>query len=322
MIMRLVLVAVLAAVSVVAAPLDEAKGLIEAKSFEEARPLLEKAYKIAANEAEAALLLTQVCNELGDWKAGVTYGKRAVKLLPDNPDAHYQYAVALRQKMTNSGKMKAMFTIGTYKDELEIVLKLDPKNADALAEQIGFLTNAPGVAGGDLDEAEEGLARLEKLDWLLAKQMQLGIEMKREDTLAAKNVTKEILKRYPNESSTHATYGYLLQQDNKFEEADEQFAQLLEDDDHQIAMTALYQRGRTRVLGKYELEEAILMFESYLLKLDDDSPGLPSEAGALWRIGMAYELLGQIENARTAYKKAIKLEPDFKEAKKALKKLK
>jgi tetratricopeptide (TPR) repeat protein len=133
---------------------------------------------------------------------------------------------------------------------------------------------------------------------------------------------KQILNRYPNESPIRAAYGYLLQQENQFKQADEQFVQLLEDDDHQIAMTALYQRGRTRVLGKYELEEAILMFESYILKLDDDSPGLASEAGALWRIGMAYELLGQTENARTAYKKAVKLEPDFKEAKKSLKKLK
>lgn len=322
MMLRILFILLLTTVTAIAGSLDEARGLIEEGRFEEAMPLLEKALKKSVSEAEAVLLLTRVCNALEDWESGVKYGKRAVKLLADETDAHYEYAVALRTKMSNVGKTRAMFTIGKYKSELKTAINLDPKNVDALTERIGFLINAPGIAGGDLEEAEKEVVKLEKLDWLVAKQMQLGIEMQREDILAAIKVSKEILKRHPDHAGTLSVFGYLLQQNDQFKEADAQFEQLVDSEDKEVALAALYQRGRTRVLGNYQLDEAITMFETYIERLGAGSPKLPSEAAAFWRIGMTYQNLGQLDHARGAYERALKIEPDFKEARDSLKKLK
>ena len=322
MMLRILFIFLLTAVTAIAGSLDEARGLIEEERFEEARPLLEKALKNSAAEAEALLLLTRVCNAMEDWESGVKYGKRAVKLLPDETDAHYQYAVALRMKMSNVGKTRAMFTIGSYKKGLKTAISLDPTNVDALTERIGFLINAPGIAGGDLDEAEKEVVKLEKIDWLVAKQMQLGIEMKREDILGAIKVSEEILKRHPDHAGTRSALGYLLQRNDQFKEADVQFAQLVESEDKEVAMAALYQRGRTRVLGNFQLDEAITMFETYIERLGAGFSDLPSEAAALWRIGLAYQNLGQLDHARGAYESALEIEPDFKEARQSLKKLK
>ena len=88
--------------------LEEARSLIDQEQFEMARSLLETAVKNPANEAEASLLLTSTFDELGDWKSAVKYGEKATELLPKSSDAHYRYAVALRTKMMNSGKMKAI----------------------------------------------------------------------------------------------------------------------------------------------------------------------------------------------------------------------
>lgn len=319
---NLFLVLLFQALSAFGGPLEEARSFIDQKDYESARPLLETAVKNPDTKAQASLLLTSTCSELGDWKSAVKYGEIATELLPENSDAHYQYAVALRTKMTNTGKMKAMFTIGAYKDALAAALKFDPHNTDALSERIGYLINAPGIAGGDLDDAEKELINLEKLDWKLAKQMQITLGVKREDSPAAIRVAREILERYPEDVEVRWFLGLLLQQNNQFREADAQFAQIVDDQEYDLGLRALYQRARSRLLGDYELEEAIRIFELYLSKLGEPSPRLASKAVTLWRIGMTQEKLGHLDKARVSYRAALKLEPDLKEAKKALKKLK
>ena len=49
--------------------------------------------------------------------------------------------------------------------------------------------------------------------------------------------------------------------------------------------------------------------------------GIPSPSSAHWRLGNAYQQLGQIEKARQAYTEALSLDGDNEEAKKALKSL-
>ncbi len=318
MIFRTVVLVLLSAVAAIAGPLERGEGLINDGEYSQAIPFLEQAAKNAGTEAEAVLLLTQAYNQLDDWESGVKYGKRAVKLAPKTADAHYRYAVALRLKMSNVGKTRALFTVRTYKKEVKLAVTLDPTHIDALTERIGFLINAPGVAGGDLEEAETELIKLEKLDWLVAKQMQLGIEVKREDVLAAINVSKEILKRYPDNLEIRLALGQLLQQENRFTEADVQFGLLVESDDAEAQLGALYQRGRSRVLGKYESDDAIEMFETYIKRLGKGSSRLPSEAAARWRMGMAYENLGRVDAARASFEWALRLDPDLKEAGKSL----
>jgi tetratricopeptide (TPR) repeat protein len=322
MILRALLILTLAAATVFAGSLDQAKDLIDEGQFAEAKLLLEKALKDSATEAQAAFLLTRACNGSGNWKDGVEYGKRAAELLPNSSEAHYEYAVALRNKMSNVGIMKAMLALGTYKDELKAAIELDPKNTDALSERIGYLTNAPGIAGGDLDEAEREAAKLEKLDWQLAKQMQIGIKAARKDTPAAVAIAHELLARYPDDTDAHSSLGFALQLDEQWKAADEQFAIVAAHEDREVALPALYQRGRTRILGEYALEEAVGFFGEYIEKIGDGFPGLPDQAAAHWRCGMAQELLGQKAAARTSYERAVELNPDFAEAKQALKKLK
>jgi len=318
---RSLLVLLLAAGTVFAGSLDDARALIDKGEYEQARPLLEKALDDPTSEAEAALLLTRSCNALGDWAAGVQYGKRAAKLLPSSSEAHYEYAVALRNKMSSVSKVKAMLVLGTYKDELKKAIELDPTNSDAITERIGFLVNAPGFAGGDLDEAERESRALEKTDWVLGKQMQIDVAMAREDIPAAIGISREILDKRPDDAATRLTLGTLLQQNGQYRDADLLYLKLLEHDDRLVALSALYQRGRTRVVGGFELEEAITIFESYIERLGEGSPQLPTESYALWRIGNAYEKLGDTARARSSYEKALELDPDAEHVKDSLKAL-
>lgn len=88
---------------------------------------------------------------------------------------------------------------------------------------------------------------------------------------------------------------------------------------HRLA--ALYQRGRARVLGSYEAERAVELFGAYIESLDEDLLDLPSRSDACWRQGLAYEQLGRADAAKAAYREALRLDPDHKQSRQALRKL-
>ncbi len=316
-------VLLLLALPVGAGPLDQVTELIESGDFEQARSLLEAAAEQPGNDGDELILLTRVNTALGDYESGVGYGKAAVKAAPGSSEAHFRYAEALRTKMSNVGKMKAMFTIRTYKSELQKAIELDPKNLDAREEEVGFLIFAPGIAGGSTSKARAKLAELEKLDWRRAKLMQLSLEAKDDDAAALEAVFDALLERFPEDSGIRTRFGYFLQGQERYREADRLFEALTNSEDSVRSLGALYQRARTRILGEFELVEALGFLESYLVQLGEDPDrGLPGPSAVYWRMGNAYEQLEKVVEARKSYERSLKLDPENTSAKKSLAKLK
>ncbi len=316
-------VLLLLALPVSARPVDEATELIDTGEFDRALAILEAAVDQPGDEADELILLTRVSTALGDYESGIGYGKAAVEAAPSSSEAHFRYAEALRTKMSNVGKMKAMFTIRTYKSELKKAIELDPKNLNAREEEVGFLIHAPGIAGGSTSKAREKLADLEKLDWRRAKLMQLQLEGKEKDHAALEAVFDSLLERFPEDSAVRNRYGYFLQGQERYREADRLFAALVGSEEAVRSLGALYQRARTRILGEYELVEALEFLESYLVKLDENpAQGLPGPAAAHWRMGNAYEQLEKNTEARRSYERSLEIDPDNANAKKSLAKLK
>lgn len=300
---------------------ERARALIDSGQLEQARAMLEKTIGDPALAGESLVLLTRICNLEEDHERGVAYGERAVKLLPSSSEAHFRYAVALRQRMSNSGKLKAMTLVGTYKDELARALLLDGGNLDAREEEIGFLLNAPGVAGGDIDKAKVKIGQLKELDWRRGTVLEVAMLRQGDDTEGAIALLKALLARFPEDHASRISLGLCLQQAKRFAEADEQLKPLLAVDDASIALSATYQLARSRVLGRYEQERAIGLLGDYLARFSEGVPGLPSKSAALWRMGQAHEQLRQLGEARECFEKAIALDGGNEEAKKSLKAL-
>ena len=106
----------------------------------------------------------------------------------------------------------------------------------------------------------------------------------------------------------------------RYAEADREFATLQEDEEPRIALNALYQRGRTRVLGEYDQQQAIGFLEEYLARLPAEPEGLPGKESAYWRMGNAYEQLGRADEARRAYETSLGVK-ETEEARKSLRAL-
>ncbi len=319
--LRLTLALLLICAPALADELEEARGLVEAGSFEEARGILEGAIEVPSQRAQGLVLLTEALNGLEEYEEGVKTGEEAVELLPESSEAHLQYAVALRIKMSNVGKMKAMFTVGTYKKELQRAIDLDPGNVDALTEEVGYLGNAPGIAGGDLDKAREKAQELRKYDERAAAQMLAQIEMNDGHPDKAIKALEELVEATPDDWLSRFQLAMMLQGEERYQDADLQFAAVVDGDDRRLSLGALYQQARTRVLGKYDQEKAVELLKEYAKLPAADLTGLPSASSAHWRMGNAYEQLNRKPDARAAYQTALRLDPENKEAKKALKSL-
>lgn len=318
---RIAVICLLISSAALAGSMETARDLIEKREYDRARSLLEKTVADKALEGESRVLLTRICNEQRTWEEGVEQGERAVAILPRSSGAHLQYAIALRLKMTHGSRLKAIFIVGTYKKTLQKALDLDPKNLDAREEEIGFLYQAPGVAGGDKTKARERIEDLKALSRPRAMYFEATLlrnENKNQESIA---VLEALLKEDPGHAHARTTLAFWLQADRKFREANEHFAVLKASDDRQRSLAAQYQMARSHILGTYDQAKAVDLLLDYLRQSPENVPGIPSPSNAHWRLGNSYEQLGQIDKARQAYTTAVSLDGDNQEAREALKNL-
>jgi tetratricopeptide (TPR) repeat protein len=293
-----------------------AREFYEAGRYTEAFELLEPALGSSASPSDL-LLLTSICNRLEDWQCAVEHGKPAAKALASDSGAQFEYALALRHKLSNVSKVKALFMVDDYKEALARSLELDPNNLEAREEEIGYLTNAPSIGGGDKERARERVKELEALDWQRGMKMRAQLEGAEGNEAEVGRIFAQVTERHPEDHAARLRLGFWHQDQQQWRQADGQFAIVSENGNSRQRLDALYQRGRTRILGTYEAAEAVEMFERYVASVDDGLP-VPSRSNARWRQGMAYEQLGQNAEAARAYREAVRLDPDNKDAKRAL----
>jgi len=303
------------------AALDQARELIDAGDPRAAKQILENAISDPDVESAGIVLLTQTCNRLEEFEDGIRYGKRAIELLPESSEAHYRYAEALRIKMQKVNKMKAMFSLSPYKKSLTRAIELDPRNVEARREQIGYLTHAPGFAGGDAELALLRVDELMQIDWRTAMYLRAELETTNKKDDAAVKTYGELLEKHPDDAEGRFQLALLLQRLERFRDADTQFTLLTEHSEPVYAFNALYQMGRSRVLGDYEAERAVDLFQRYIDDASDELSSVPSKSNAYWRLGDAYQLLNRSSDARQAYERALALDRNNDGAKKALKAL-
>jgi predicted Zn-dependent protease len=129
-------------------------------------------------------------------------------------------------------------------------------------------------------------------------------------------IYRELLAEQPEDPAVRTLLATTLLDLKKWPEADEQFAVVAASSDVRWALPAVYQRARTRVVGRYEPEQAVAFLEDYVKRAPADA--VPPPAAAWWRMGNAYEQLGRTGDARRAYQEALSLNPDDRQAKEAL----
>jgi tetratricopeptide (TPR) repeat protein len=271
------------------------------------------------NTAESYYQKARAAYEQDDLDEAADLMEKALELDPDNCEYHWvrgdlQGARAQKGSIfTKVGKAKSC------KKHWERAVELCPDSIKYLEGLMYFNLQAPGIAGGNKDEAERLLQEIYARDSTRGYLANADFAIKDKDYDKAKDIydrlladgrdTLDVLRALGN------MYNYHLE---NYSQARPYYLRVLavEPEDWEI----VYQAGRTAILSETSTREAIEHMQHYLTHPAEKN--LPGHAAAYWRMGMAYEQLGNLDSAYMCYEACLKLEKDYKEAKKALKALK
>lgn len=244
--------------------------------------------------------------------------KKALALQENNSLYHTWLGNTYGRKISTASIFKKPGLAKKIKKHFSRAVELDENNHDAREGLIQFYLEAPGIVGGSKEKAKAHAEILKQKYPLLGYRAFAAIYEKEKKYEQAENSFKAAIQAFPENLNLRFQLGYFYQRTEKFAEAFEVFENMLADSADNLA--ALYQVGRTGAFSGQNLERAEACFKSYLQH--EPGPNNPSKAAAHWRLGMVYEHKKQNDLARQEYQAALRLEPDLKPAKQALKKLK
>ncbi len=283
--------------------------------YSEARDVL---LPIAKDDPEAAYYAGLAYYDAGDVDKAIKWLKKAIKLDEDKSEYYFALGNVYASKSQNSGAIKAFSCAKKLKKNFEKTVELDPGNLQARMVLLQFYMRAPGIVGGDkkrgryhAEEIRQRDPNLGHLAFALIYHLEENYEKAEKEYLA-------VVAALPDSLDYQYALGIFYQEINLPDKAVETFESICEL--HPDELNALYQIGRTGALLGSHLDRA----EECLLLYLQSEPGEddPSLAWANYRLSMVYENGGNVEKAYHCYQTTLKLDPDHKEAKKALKKLK
>jgi cytochrome c-type biogenesis protein CcmH/NrfG len=88
------------------------------------------------------------------YERGRQVAKRALEADPKNVRAHFWYATNTARVAQSLWEVRSLFLLLTVRDEVRMILDLDPKYAPVYALAGNTYAELPGIFGGDLGKAE------------------------------------------------------------------------------------------------------------------------------------------------------------------------
>ena len=327
--------------------------LIQAGHWKRARPLVEQRYQANPGDARSAYLLSQVKAAFGDLEAAVPLAEKAVALDSKRADYHLQLGILCGETAEKASLFAKAGWAHRFKEETDKAATLDPKNLDARFALMEYYLQAPRLMGGSRQKAAdmaEEIGRINLGHGYLA-QARLAQEDKdatREEAaflkaLAAAPEDYEILvsaagfynrdtqRKYdqaekrsrqavkinPGQVSAYSSMAFALAAAERSPELDVALAEAEKNvpDD----LSPYYQAGRALLYTGKDLSRAERYFRKYLGQEPEGEA--PTLAHAHWRLGLVLEKEARKPEAISEIETALRLRPDFSEAKKDLKRL-
>ncbi len=156
--------------------------------------ILEKVLEKYPDNFEANILLSRALLTCGHiiktnkikrieiFSKGKDAAERAIKLDPNNPDAHLFYVTNLSSLGYTKGILNSLFMIPKVRRELDLILKLDPNHVHGLAMNGTFFMYAPSLLGGDIQLSELYLKRAIQLNpHFTTGKLYLGLNLKKQN---------------------------------------------------------------------------------------------------------------------------------------------
>ncbi len=331
----------------------DVESLVKAGHWKRARQILEPQVKAHPQDARSCYLLSEVKLAFGDVNEALLFGQHAVELDGANSNFHLELGKVYGEMASRAGFLSAAPLAIKFRKEVETAIELNPRNLDALDAMMQFKYQAPGIMGGNKDEAQslaEKITALNPCEGSLARAelAELDKDSRQEETDYLKAV-QEDSESYDAQVSLAKFYSQSVQ--GKYDEAGKYAHAAIQIDPGRIdahwvlaRVCAIQQRWTDldqalataeknvpddlcpyyeAAQGLFEIGRDFQRADAYLRKYLSQEPeaGEPDAADAHRLLGLMLEKQGRGPEALAEIQTALRLRPDFKAAKEDLKRL-
>ena len=312
---KIILILFLFQASLAQTPIEKGVVFFSEKKFNEALKVFKSVNEGQAGYADAQYYLGRISFNDKKWDEAVEYLEKAVGINNKVADYHYWLGNSYGSQAQESNFFKQGILAPKVKSEFEKTVQLDPQNTDAYHGLIDFYSQAPGVMGGSWEKAHECADQIKKLKPAEGCRAKANIYVRQENFSGAETEWKNAVKADPNVlPSLISFYSSQKKYNAAFQELD---AALKKDPDN---MMNIYQYGRTSAMSGERLDQGAVYLKKYLNYTPKENE--PSIAGANMRLAQIMEKKGDKNEARKRFQLAHKLDPNLKEAKEGVERLK
>lgn len=276
---------------------------------------VDKAYSLlrSLSQPEAHLMHCRIDLMMERWDEAGGECEQAVKLDPQNSNAHLWLGRALGERASRASFMSAYSLGKRVRAEFEEAVRLNAQNADALTDLGEFYYDAPSVVGGGTDKAKAIADQLEKLDRGRGIELRARIEQQQKHYDAAEQEYKRAIA-----GAAHPAYQWVALASfyRSRERWDEMEAAILsafkaEERDPKSA-PALFDAASNLIRTRRNPELAIKLLTAYLAspQKSEQAPAFIAHA----RLAHLLEDRGDKVGAERERENAIALAHDYKPA--------
>lgn len=290
--------------------LEQGIRLFDGRRYQSARAQFGTIAETNPESAVAALYLGRIALIERDLGSATHWLERATRLDGNGAVYHYWLGQAYARQALTASRFRQFFIAKKVKQEFVRAVELDPQNPEFRAGLFQFYAMAPSVVGGGLDKARaeaDELAKRDRLRGLLARGF---LEEKQNNPAAAEALYKEAVASFPDNADAYNALGLFYTRLKRYDDAFSVFERILERKPE--ALQPYYYLGRVGALSGLRLERSEEALKFYIAHPPgEDDPPL---SHAHTRLGAIYERKGDVAAARQEYEAALKLEPDYADA--------
>jgi len=298
--------------------LEAARQAYEASDYSKAVQLLQAAGAAEPANAEIQLWLTKTYYELHQHDAAINSGEKAIGIDPQNSKYHEWLGRAYGLKAENSSWISALGWAKKARKEFALAVKLDGSNFAARQALIEYDCSAPGIADGGEDKARPQIAEIAALDATEGHYAAGNCRRQKKDFAAADEEFTKALQGRPRSIELIYDIGdYALRRN----EPDRLIA--VADAGESVSKSdprAKFYRAAAFVMKDEKAEEAERLLLEYL-KQAPVRTAYPRPAVAHYWLGRLFQLQGKLAESAAEYEAALRLDPKYKTAHEALKKI-
>lgn len=318
------------------------ESLIEAGHWKRARAIVERRLRESPDDANANYLASQIRNAFGDRTSPMELAMKAARLEPKVARYHRQVAEVNGVMAQHAGMFQQVLLARRFRKELDTALALDSSDVQAHRDLLEFYVLAPGMLGGDMNQAEavaRQIAALSPMEGYLAAariaevrknpaqtramlrqasevrppsykaQMVLAqyeIAPGHRDDAAAEAAARTALAIDPGRVGAYAILAAVTAGKSDWKALDETLAASTREapDDR----TPYYRAAERLLEAGREPGRAEQYLTTYLGQ--DPEGNAPTIADANWQLGRALWAQGRTTDAVRAWKTAVKLDPE------------